>query len=63
MPATASAAPPITAITMITRACVEEINKEGKSWLKMSGGVPNESRWIRIYRNLPKLKEVKFPYL
>ena len=36
--------------------CVEEINKEGKSWSKMSGGVPNETCWCRVYRNLPKLK-------
>ena len=41
-------------------ACVDEINKEGKSWLKMSGGVPNETRWRRVYRNLPKLKAVRF---
>ena len=34
---------------------VEEINK-GKSWLKMSGAVPNETCWRRVYRNLPKLK-------
>ena len=40
-------------------ACLEEINKQGKSWLKLGGGVPNNNRWRRIFRNLEKLEKVR----
>ena len=43
--------------------CLEEINKDSKSWLKVSGGVPDDERWLRIFRNLTKLKEVSTLFL
>nr|XP_054760538.1 uncharacterized protein LOC129266750 [Lytechinus pictus] len=39
-------------------ACLEEINKEGKAWLKLGGGIPNDMRWRRIFRNLKKLEKL-----
>ena len=38
-------------------ACLEEVNKESKSWLKLSG-IPSEERWLRIFRNLDSLNKV-----
>ena len=32
---------------------------ESKAWCKL-GGIPTESQWIRVFRNLDKLTEVKF---
>ena len=37
-------------------ACLEEINKNAKSWV--SRGVPSNDEWIKIFRNLDKLSEV-----
>ena len=40
-------------------AMLEEINKETKSWLKMSG-IPSEEQWLQVFRNLDDLNKVKF---
>ena len=39
-------------------ALLEEVNKESKAWCKL-GGIPTESQWIRVFRKLDKLNEVK----
>lgn len=38
-------------------AMLEEINKESKSWLKLSG-VPSEEQWLRVFSNLDDLNKV-----
>ena len=38
-------------------ALLEEVNKESKAWLKLSG-IPSEERWLRIFRNLDDLNKV-----
>ncbi len=43
-------------------ACLEELNKDAKSWLKHTG-VPNNSRWLRIFRSLDKLKKASFIFV
>ena len=43
-------------------ALLEEINKESKSWLKLSG-VSSEEQWLRVFRNLDTLNEVSFRFL
>ena len=35
-------------------AMLEEINKEAKSWLKMSG-IPSNDQWLQVFRNLDDL--------
>lgn len=40
-------------------ALLEEINKESKSLLKLSG-IPSEKHWLRVFRNLDQLNEVEF---
>ena len=42
-------------------ALLEEINKESKSWLKMSG-IPTEQQWIKVFRNLDELMQVRLFY-
>lgn len=37
-------------------ACLEEINKAAKAWI--NHGVPSNSNWIKVFRNLDKLNEV-----
>jgi hypothetical protein len=37
-------------------ACLEEINKEAKTWV--TKGVPSEKEWLKIFRNLDKLSQV-----
>ena len=43
-------------------AMLKEVNKESKSWLKLSV-VPSEEQWLRVFRNLDKLYEVCFHFL
>ena len=43
-------------------AMLVEVNKESKSWLKLSGA-PSEEQWLRVFRNLDKLNEVSFHFL
>jgi len=38
-------------------AMLEELNKESKSWLKMSG-VPSNDRWLKVFRNIDELTQV-----
>ena len=38
-------------------AILEEINKESKAWLKMSG-IPTEEQWLQVFRNLDDLNKV-----
>ena len=38
-------------------ACLEEINKEAKAWIKQVG-VPSDNEWVKIFRNLDKMNEV-----
>ena len=40
-------------------AMLEELNKETKSWLKMSG-VPTNEQWLTIFRNIDELTKVIF---
>lgn len=40
-------------------ALLEEVNNESKACCKL-GGIPTESQWIRVFRNLDKLNEVNF---
>ena len=39
-------------------AMLEEINKETKSWLKMTG-IPTEDQWLHVFRNLDDLSKVR----
>jgi hypothetical protein len=43
-------------------ACLEEINKEAKSWISPVG-VPTEKEWVKTFRNLDSLSEVKHKLL
>ena len=38
-------------------ACLEEVNKDAKSW--KPPGVPSDSQWLRIFRNLDDLNKVR----
>lgn len=40
-------------------AILEELNKDSKSWLKMSG-IPTEDQWLKVMRNLDDLTKVHF---
>ena len=40
-------------------ACLEEINKEAKSWMS---GVPTDQQWTRVFHNLDKLNKVCISY-
>ena len=42
-------------------ALLEEVNKESKSWLILSG-IPSEQHWLRVFRSLDKLNEVCMSY-
>ena len=39
-------------------ACLEEINKNGKSWVSPHG-VPTNEEWLKVFRNLYKLNKVR----
>jgi len=39
-------------------AMLEELNKDSKSWLKMAG-IPDEEQWLRVFRNIDNLNEVR----
>ena len=43
-------------------ALLEEVNKESKAWLKMSG-IPSEEQWLRVFRNLDNLHLVRITTL
>ena len=38
-------------------ACLEEINKNAKSWISPHG-VPSDEEWLKVFRSLDKLNEV-----
>ena len=38
-------------------ACLEEINKEAKAWIPPTG-VPTDTDWVKVFRNLDNLNEV-----
>lgn len=38
-------------------ACLEEINKDAKAWIKQIG-VPSEKEWLKVFRNLDRMNEV-----
>jgi len=38
-------------------AMLEELNKQSKSWLKMSG-IPSNNQWLEVFRNIDGLTEV-----
>ena len=42
-------------------ALLEEVNKQSKSWLKLSG-IPSEKHWLRVFRNLDSLTEVRIEF-
>ena len=37
-------------------ACMEEINKNAKSWISPYG-VPSDEEWLKVFRSLDKLNE------
>ena len=38
-------------------ACLEEINKQGREWVP-GNGVPTDTDWLKIFRNLDKLEKI-----
>lgn len=38
-------------------ACLEEINKDAKAWIKQIG-VPSKKEWLKVFRNLDRMDEV-----
>ena len=43
-------------------ALLEEVNKESKGWLSMTG-VPTNTQWQRVFRNLDNLNKVSTLYI